>query len=348
MPQSDDKSRGINAREASRLRAILGSEPSSGYAFHDEGRVEKVRPGPARPPERGSSQVASQGPGSGGFQQTLVGVTVQEMLAARQSARPGDATQEPSNDQGRIGSSASWPPLPHIPTELVGAVEPEVPTSLLQVAESAPRAISSAPVASSTPPVGVVGGAIWQAMPSVVDAVDAAIALEPTTAPADSTPPQPVLEVAATGPRNSRPNAWRASLAELEADASAYGDPRLLKYEPLVQRTAWEQLHGELSREPELSPVLELLRIIARRETLPNAERQAAALLSQDAITTLARLLHVPEASPTALLLGKRLLRKNPGWVRERSPGTRLSASMLLAGIAVGAGIGWLVTRLIL
>jgi hypothetical protein len=344
VPQSDDKSRGINAREASRLRAILGSEPSSGYAFHDEGRVEKVRPGPGRPAERAPSQVAGQGPGGGGFQQTLVGVTVQEVLAARQSAQPADATQEAANDQGRLGSSASWPPLPHVPTELVGAVEPEVPTSLVQVAESAARAVSVAPVASSTPPVGVVGGAIWQAMPSVVDA---AVALEPSPARPDSMPPQLALEPAPST-RNSRPNAWRGSLGELEADASAYGDPRLLKYEPLVQRTAWEQLHGELSREPELSPVLDLLRIIARRETLPNDERQAAAVLSQDAITTLARLLQVPEASPTALLLGKRLLRKNPGSVRERSPSTGLSASMLLAGIAVGAGIGWLVTRLIL
>jgi hypothetical protein len=345
VPQSDDKSRGINAREASKLRAILGSEPSSGYAFHDAGRVEKVRPGPGRPPERAPSQVAGQGPGAGGFQQTLVGITVQEVLAARQSARPADATQEAANDQGRLGSSASWPPLPQVPTELVGAVEPEVPTSGLQVAESAPRAASAASVASSTPSVGMVGGAIWQAMPSVVDT---AAALEPSPARADSTPPQLALEPAAPSPRDSRPNAWRGSLGELEAAASAYGDPRLQKYEPLVQRTAWEQLHGELSREPELSPALELLRIIARRETLPNDERQAAAVLSQDAIATLARLLQIPEASPTALLLGKRLLRKNPGSMRERSPGTGLSASMLLAGIAVGAGIGWLVTRLIL
>jgi hypothetical protein len=345
VPQSDDKSRGINAREASRLRAILGSEPSSGYAFHDEGRVEKVRPGPSRPAERAPSQVAGQGGGGGGFQQTLVGVTLQEMLAARQSARPAEeATQEVANNQGRAGSSASWPPLPHVPTELVGAVEPEVPTSLAHVAASPARAVSVAPLASSTPPVGVVGGAIWQAMPSVVGAP---VALEPSPARADSRPPELALEPV-LNPRNSRPNAWRGSLGELEADASAYADPRLLKYEPLVQRTAWEQLHGELSREPELSPVLELLRIIARRETLPNDERQAAAVLSQDAITTLARLLQVPEASPTALLLGKRLLRKNPGSVRERSPGTGLSASMLLAGIAVGAGIGWLVTRLIL
>jgi hypothetical protein len=345
VPQSDDKSRGINAREASKLRPILGSEPSSGYAFHDASRVEKVRPGPGRPAEHAASQVAGQGPGAGGFQQTLVGMTVQELLAARQSARPADTTQEAANDQGRLGSSASWPPLPQVPTELVGAVEPEVATSPLRAAESAPRTISAAPLASSTPPVGVVGGAIWQAMPSVVDTADV---VEPVPARADSAAPAPVLEPAAPSPRNSRPNAWRGSLGELEADASAYGDPRLQKYEPLVQRTAWEQLHGELSREPELSPALELLRIIARRETLPNDERQAAATLSQEAIATLARLLRIPEASPTALLLGKRLLRKNPGSVRERTPGTGLSASMLLAGIAVGAGIGWLVTRLIL
>jgi hypothetical protein len=263
-------------------------------------------------------------------------------LAARHSSRPAGPATDAANDQGQSGS-ASWPPLPHVPSELLGAVEPELPASQLELDDGMPRVHSSPPVGSNPPPLPVVGGAIWQALPSVVEA---AAAPEPAPLPGvGSAPPQPALAAVA---RNSRPNAWRGSLAELEASAEAYGDPRLLKYEPLVERTAWEQLYNELSREPELSPVLELLRIIARRETLPNAERQNAALLSQDAITTLARLLEVPETSPTALLLGKRLLRKNPGWARVPSPGTGLSAGMLLAGIAVGAGIGWLVTRLIL
>lgn len=344
MPQSNDKPRGINPREASQLRALLGSEPSSGYAFHDAGRVERVRP--ARPGERPTAQVASQSPGAGSFQHTLLGVSVQDVLGARQSARPASAAGvDAANDQGQNGSSASWPPLPQVPNELVGAAQPEVPTSLAPVAESAPRVPSSPPAVGGAPPSGASGGAIWQALPSVVDTPDAA---EPATTRSESAQPSRAPEPAPAAARDSSPHAWRGSSAELEEDAGSYGDARLLKYEPLVQRTAWDQLHTELDREPALSPALELLRIIARRETLPNSERQSAALLTQEAITALARLLSVPESSPTALLLGKRLLRKNPVWARERTPSTGLSAGMLLAGIAVGAGIGWLVTRLIL
>jgi hypothetical protein len=332
VPQSDDKPRGgRNAREASQLRAILGSEPSSGYAFHDAVRVERTRP--ARPQDRAPAKLGSSAPGASGLPQHD---SAGQEAGTHQSAQPSAAaTRDVANDQ--LGSSASWPPLPN---DLVGAVEPEVQIT------NAPRTVSSAPTASSTPPVGVVGGAIWQALPSVVDAAGAA---EPDPSQVDAGPNELVLEPAvATLVRNSRPHAWRGSLAERDTDAGAYGDPRLLKYEPLVERTAWEQLQGELSREAELSPVLELLHIIARRETLPNNEGQSAVQLSQEAIATLARLLGVPETSPTALLLGKRLLRKNPGWARERSPGTGLSTSMVLMGIAVGAGIGWLLTRLIL
>jgi hypothetical protein len=328
VSQSDEKPRGINPREASQLRALLGSEPSSGYAFHDAGRVERVRPGRA--------------PGAGSVKQTLLGVTAPEPL---QSGRPAGTGSDAANDQGSSGS-ASWPPLPHVPNELLGAVEHELPESDLEISDAALRTPSARPAGSNPTPLPVVGGAIWQALPSVVDTAGA---VEPEPAGVVSAPLELALEPAHGAPgRNSNPNPWRGSMAELDTSPSAYGDPRVLKYEPLVQRTAWEQLHNELSREPELSPVLELLRIIARRETLPSEERQNAVQLSQEAIATLARLLEVPEASPTALLLGKRLLRKNPGWARVPSPGTGLSAGMLLAGIAAGAGIGWLVTRLIL
>jgi hypothetical protein len=337
VSSSDEKSRGISAREASRLRPTLGSEPSSGYAYHDASRVERGRP--ARPDERAPAQTASHAPREGSFQHTLVGVTVQEALAA-QAARESAA-----NDQGGTASGQSWPALPHVPNELEGAIGADAPTAADQDSRPAARS-PSLPTTSTTPPVGVSGGAIWQALPSVVESAPAVI-----DAPLDAADTEANSHSRPAGDHLLDPQ--RSSLAELKTEtetehASAYGDARLVKYEALVARTAWEQLQVELDREGELSPVLELLRIIARRETLKDDERQSAALLSQQAIVTLARLLELPEASPTALLLGKRLLRRNPGWGRVPTPGTGLSAGMLLAGIAAGAGIGWLVTRLIL
>ena len=336
MAQSDDKPRGINAREASRLRAILGSEPSSGYAFHDASRVERVRTG--RPAERG--QPGSQAPQEEAFQQALAGVNMHEL-------QPEDGEAATANDQGQGIGTPSWPPMPQVPTDLVGVMEAEPAGN---AASRPPRAPSARPVpqASSTPPVGVAGGAIWQALPSVVGAPEPDAPAEAPPEAAEDAAPAEAIATRNPSLRNSRPAAYRGSMAELELEAPVYGDPRVRKYEAMVERGAWEQLQSELGRERELSPVLELLHIIARRETLKSEERNNAALLSQEAIGVFARLLGLPERSPTALLIGKRLLRKNPGWSRTRTPSTGLSAGMLLAGIAVGAGIGWLVTRLIL
>jgi hypothetical protein len=342
VPQSDDKSRGFSAREASRLRAILGSEPSSGYAFHDEGRVERLRPGSNRPDERAAPQAASHAPRERSFQQTLVGsVTVQEALAGRPVAQPGPVENDQGGALGEPGRS--WPPLPHVPSELEGSLQPEPPTVPVRVSARPAQLAAAPPNPSSTPPIGVSGGAIWQALPSVVDAP-----AEPESAPIALAEQSESVKVHSVPARNSRPSPWRGSLTELEPDVTAYGDARVLKYEPLVARAAWDQLQTELTHEAQLPPALELLSIIAQRETIKDNERERAAQLTQRAIGAFAQLLQLPESSPTALLLGKRLLRKNPGWGRTPSPSTGLSVGMLLAGIAAGAGIGWLVTRLIL
>jgi hypothetical protein len=49
-----------------------------------------------------------------------------------------------------------------------------------------------------------------------------------------------------------------------------------------------------------------------------------------------------------ALVIGKRLLRKNPGWANRKQPTAGMSVGVLLGGIAAGAGVGWLVTTLLL
>jgi hypothetical protein len=121
-----------------------------------------------------------------------------------------------------------------------------------------------------------------------------------------------------------------------------------LKYEALVERNAWEQLNDELARERDLSPALRLLRVVAQRETLKGGDQKQTARLTQEAIAAVAQLLHVPEASPTALVIGKRLLRKNPGWAPKHAPNAGLSIGVLLAGISAGVGVGWLITTILL
>lgn len=352
MTQSDDKPRGTSIREASRLRATLGSEPSSGYAFHDQVRVDRVeRTRPARG-EGAAPQAASHAPRERAFARTLVGgVTLQEALAGRELSPEAQA----ANDQ-QLGAPVPWASLPQVPQELHGSVADEQGMQLPSQRPAAPSqrpeeaAFAATPTGqtkkvSSKPPAVPQGAAIWEALPSVAE-----IREQAPSAP----PPAPVAVVAAADPaRNSKPAVgYRASVAELNADfRSAYADDRLLKFEGLVERNAWEQLSEELAREPNPSPALRLLRIVAQRETAKDDQKadqkQAAARLTQEAIAAVAELLRVPEASPTALVLGKRLLRKNPGSSKQQ-PNAGLSIGVLLGGIATGAGVGWLVTTLLL
>lgn len=354
MTRSDDKPRsGSNIREASRLRATLGSEPSSGYAFHDKVRVDRVeRPRAPRPPTGAppvsAAQAASHAPRERSFAQTLVGgMTLQEAL--NQRALP----LEPTPDNDPQVPAMGWPSMPQVPQELQGSVEDSHERPRSQRPEpnpfdAGPSTGSGAKKVSSNPPAG---GAIWQAMPSVITlpASPEEPAPGPASAPPSAPPPaRPERMISTDPPRNSRPVGFRLSAAELEANyASSYRDPRLLKYEGMVERNAWEELHEQISREAaRLSPELRLLAIVAQRETL-KGDRKQDAHLTQEAIAVVAQLLQVPPASPTALVIGKRLLRKNPGWTNKQAPTAGLSLGVLIGGIAAGAGVGWLVTTLL-
>jgi hypothetical protein len=179
-------------------------------------------------------------------------------------------------------------------------------------------------------------------MPSLVDTP---VAVE--VIPARDSQPERISARAPKG-LSGRQAAYRPSAAELEAEHShAYGDLRVLKYEKMVERNAWDQLAEALRGEPDPSPALLLLRIIADRETLKGEQKQEAALLAHEGISAMARILNLPEASPTALVLGKRLLRRNP-WTPKRHASTGLSVGLLLGGLAVGGTVGWLITTFLL
>lgn len=337
MAHSDDKSPGSSVREASRLRATLGSEPSGGYAYHDQGRVDRVeRARPTRGEEVVAPQATSHATKERGFARTPVGgVTIHEALAERPEVAASAA-----NDQARPSARGSWPPMPHVPSDLFGSMDYDDEPSGINLRETqpGPRAGSrarpsptpTAELSSSNPPA-VAGGAIWQAMPSVVELSENLATPEPTPEPA-----------------RAGPVPFRPSLAELEAEHShRYRDPRVLGYEALVERNDWDQVYERLNRESDLSPTLQLLKIIARRETLKGDEKGESAQLTQQAIACVAQILGLPEASPTALVLGKRVLRKIPGWTKAEAATPGMSVAIVLSGLSIGVGIGWLLTRLL-
>ncbi|MFT3923547.1 MAG: hypothetical protein QM778_13535 [Myxococcales bacterium] len=116
--------------------------------------------------------------------------------------------------------------------------------------------------------------------------------------------------------------------------------------ERLVALGAWDRLIEQIPPDGTRAPLLVLLRSIAAREGTARGAR-ADAKLTSDAIAALAEVLGVPASSPIALMLGKRLLRRNP-WSGTTQPSQKLSFTLMVFGVAAGAGIGWLVTRLML
>ena len=119
-------------------------------------------------------------------------------------------------------------------------------------------------------------------------------------------------------------------------------DADVAKLEQLVARGAWEDV-AKLGTDPAQPALYRLMRVIALRETLPS-DAKGAGKLTQEAIAALAEVLGVPASSPTALMLAKRLLRRNPVWTHTQ-PATGVSAGVVIIGLMIGGGIGWLATR---
>lgn len=157
-----------------------------------------------------------------------------------------------------------------------------------------------------------------------------------------------VTEPAASEPDGAvaTPEAPAAVEATIERDEgraprSAEGDPRLAEIEALVDRSAWKDIADKLdpaAKAGDLPPALALLHALALRET---AGDEAGPRATEVAIRSMAALLGVTPESPAALVLAKRLLRKNPAsWRTRPAPSARLSVALVVLAIVVGVAAG--------
>lgn len=134
-------------------------------------------------------------------------------------------------------------------------------------------------------------------------------------------------------------------------------DPRVQELEPLVAEANWEAVLRTLGTEDEagnLPPNLGLLYALAHKEYNVETEVGKAGEKKNDksdydanvvAIRCMAGLFGVPPESPIALVLGKRLIRSNPvGWQKKKAPPAHISVLIVALGLAIGAGIGWLLS----
>jgi hypothetical protein len=134
-------------------------------------------------------------------------------------------------------------------------------------------------------------------------------------------------------------------------------DPRVQELEPLVAEANWEAVLRALGTEEEagkLPPNLGLIYALAHKEHNVETQADKAGAKKKEksaydanvvAIRCMAGLFGVPPESPIALVLGKRLIRSNPvGWQKKKAPPAHISVLIVALGLAIGAGIGWLLS----
>lgn len=123
-------------------------------------------------------------------------------------------------------------------------------------------------------------------------------------------------------------------------------DPRIPEIEAALATSDWDhitQTLGPAEDAGRLPPNLGIIYAVAMKE------RERAEISSPEltdlAIRCSAGLFGVDPASPFALILAKRLLRKNPvAWQKKPAPPPTVSILIIVVGLAVGALIGWLVS----
>jgi hypothetical protein len=161
---------------------------------------------------------------------------------------------------------------------------------------------------------------------------------------ADAPPPSSRRDVE---PPSSKRAIVPASMPKIAVDGTpgvvTSTDPRLEEVEGFLRINDWDgvlRALGPPEQAGKLPPNLGLLYAIARKEKETDSKGSDA---TEIAIRCTAGLLGVAVDSPLALVVGKRIVRKNPvAWQKAPAPPASVSAVIILIAIVIGGGIGWL------
>jgi hypothetical protein len=147
------------------------------------------------------------------------------------------------------------------------------------------------------------------------------------------------------GERPSQPHE-EPPVAGAPDEAPALPDAAALlgSVEPLVQQNRWDEIVttlGPSARAEKLPPALALIYAMALAETAGSRSTSDANLI---AIRSVATLLAVPTESSTALMVAKRVMRRNPiAWRRRPAPRAPIRMALVIVALALGIVSGWLV-----
>lgn len=118
-------------------------------------------------------------------------------------------------------------------------------------------------------------------------------------------------------------------------------DPRFERLEKLLDENDWRGIENELGGAEigTLPPNLGLVAALARNENSKDGDPDAVTV----AIRCMAAVLGSADDSPIARVLARRLLRKNPGRIRDRqAPPARTSVAIVIVTLVLGGAVGWL------
>ena len=160
----------------------------------------------------------------------------------------------------------------------------------------------------------------------------------PLPPPKASAPPPPTKELPA-------PIAPTPPLARETARVVTSADPRIEAVEAALAMGDWKQVAKELGpvdKAGALPPNLGLICAVAHHETSTDEDATGA---SEVAIRCAAAIFGVAPESRLAVMLAKRLLRKNPvTWRHRPAPPARVSILIVALTLAIGGGVGWLLS----
>lgn len=224
---------------------------------------------------------------------------------------------------------------------------PEPPTTQPgeQAIDLRDRAVPSEPPAPgvpSVPPAPSWAGEHAPATPG--DVAIEEVPIPSIAAAPDRASDEPAAPISSRDPERPRAPAAHGAYAFTNVD------PRLETIEPAISAGDWAAIVKLLGTDDEagrLPPNLGLLYALARKEAEhDDATAKRGSDLTQLAIRCMAGLFGVPAQSPIALVLAKRLLRKNPvSWQQRPAPPAKVSVLFIVLAIAIGSAVGWAISQ---